>query len=79
MMVEKWNKRLIKYEPYELPVKAKLFSQDMDEVIACARCGKDMRFGDGYTSKQIHSPIGLGYSVCENCYGLELKEDGKQG
>jgi len=45
----------------------------MDEAINCASCGVKMRFGQGYSSKFIHNPIGLAYSVCKTCYDKEWK------
>lgn len=29
---------------------------------------------DGYTSKQIHTELGFGYAVCEQCYEKEWRE-----
>ena len=30
-------------------------------------------FKESYTSKTIHNEIGLGYLICHDCYGEELK------
>lgn len=46
----------------------------MDEVVNCARCGKKIKYGDCYTSKQIHNDFGFGYAVCPECYEKEWKE-----
>lgn len=46
----------------------------MDKIVACAQCGRKMLFGDGYTSRQIHTRQGFGYAVCEQCYDKEWKE-----
>lgn len=37
----------------------------------CPNCGKKVTFGSCYTSKEIHTPHGFGYAVCENCYNIE--------
>lgn len=75
MKARKWNPKTRKYYNYDLPKGACLCGDDMDKVIACARCGEKMRFGDGYTSKQIHTRYGFGYAVCEKCYEKEWKEE----
>lgn len=75
MFVQKWNTKLSKYEQYELPKGATLFEKDMDKKVNCARCGGPMIYGQGYTSRQIHTRMGLGFSVCRNCYQNEFEEE----
>lgn len=79
MNIQKWNPKKHVYESYEPNPEWKLIllSDDMDELVNCAQCGKKIKFGDSYTSKQIHNPIGLGYPVCESCYEVELKKEVK--
>lgn len=72
--IGKWNYETHEYDPY-MPNpdwKLKLYSQDMDEPINCASCGKEMTYGEGYSSEELHNHIGFGYPVCEECYRLEL-------
>ena len=45
----------------------------MDKIVNCANCGKELKFGECYTSKTIHTEIGMGYGVCEECYDKEEK------
>lgn len=75
MKAQKWNPKKREYTPYELPEGAILYSSDMDVVTPCAQCGRKITFGSGYTSKQIHTEIGFGYPVCENCHEKELLEE----
>lgn len=77
MKAKKWNPKTKEYHDYELPKNASVgfLSNNMDKKIACARCGKKMLFGDGYTSRQIHTEYGFGYAVCEKCYEKEWKEE----
>ena len=78
MKAQKWNPKTRKYYDYELPEGACLYSDDMDKVIACARCGRRMLFGYGYTSRQIHAihtKYRFGYAVCEQCYDKEWQEE----
>jgi hypothetical protein len=40
----------------------------MDEPCNCALCGREMTYGEGYTSLQVHTPTGFGYTVCKDCH-----------
>lgn len=79
MKAQKFNRKTHQYEDYELPAGAKGYSNDMDAIVPCAACGKDTRFGDGFSSLEIQSPFGLGYMVCEECYRQELESKRKGG
>ena len=76
LIMEKWNFKLKKYEPYEVKKgwRVALWSDDMNLKINCANCGKEVKFGTTYTSMKIHNDFGLGYSVCSKCYEKEWKE-----
>lgn len=78
--MKKWNNETRSYEPYKVPDEwnCPLYIDNMDEVINCVQCGKELNYGNGYTSKEIHNPFGLGYSVCENCYIEEWKRYKKE-
>lgn len=68
-MMQKWNYEKRDYEPYKVPDSwnVKTYT-DMDEIVNCPHCGKELRFGDTYTSHEIHTEHGIGYGVCEDCY-----------
>ncbi len=72
-MIGRWNYATHEYDPYKPDPswKIQLFSDDMDLPINCTNCGKEMTYGDGYTSLELHNHIGLGYPVCEDCYEQE--------
>ena len=72
--VLRWLPKKRKYKKYRLPVGSCLYSDDMDKVVSCASCGKEIKYGDSYTSRQIHTEIGVGFAVCSECYEKELKE-----
>lgn len=74
-VLRKWNYKKQDYEPYEVPDEWKLilFTDDMDEITVCPHCGKEVAFGDTYTSMEIHTDGGFGYFVCKNCYEEEWK------
>lgn len=70
MKVIKWNNTKKAYEPYEVPDEwyIKTYCEDMNEMVNCPHCGKLLPFGECYTSREIHTGLGFGYAVCEECY-----------
>lgn len=75
-ILRKWNYEIHDYEVFISPAEVlKIYSEDMDERCDCANCGKQMTFGDGYTSRTIHNKAGYGFPVCESCYNGEWKEE----
>ena len=73
-IVQKWDFKKHCYENKQIDDKCSLFETDMEKIVKCPNCNKDMKFGDGYTSRQYHNNIGLGYAVCEKCYEEEWKQ-----
>ena len=69
-IVNRWNKEKHEYVEHHIPENwnVKTYSIDMNEIVNCVCCGKEMRFGDGYTSRRFHSKVGFGYCECEKCY-----------
>lgn len=59
------------------PLNIKTYSEDMDEIVNCAKCLKEIKIGDSYTSKEIHTDLGFGFAVCEDCYEKELERKRK--
>lgn len=54
--------------------EARYHSDDMDAIVACAQCGKPVRYVDTYSSKEIQSDgAAWGYAVCEDCHRAELE------
>lgn len=72
--IQKWNNAKGEYEPYEVPAdwQCRLSEPNMDEIVNCAACGKKTRFGECYTSLEIHDRWGFGYAVCPECYQKEI-------
>jgi hypothetical protein len=75
MKINKWDFKKHKYSIEDIPKdwNVPLYSNDMDIIVNCPNCGKEIEYGDGYTSKQWQNHIGLGYSVCEECHNKEIK------
>lgn len=73
MKFKKWNVLLHKYEETEIPDSwnCKTYSDDMDEIVNCPQCGRRLRFGETYTSLEVHTSIGFGFGVCQECYDKE--------
>ncbi len=73
MILNKWNYKKHIYESYEIPNNwnCKLYSEDMNEIVNCPHCGKKLKYGDTYTSLEIHNNMGFGFGVCEKCYKKE--------
>ena len=71
----KWIDEKKEYIPYDLPDGACLYTDYMEQEIACCLCGKKVKFGDCYTSRTIHPANGLGYAECEDCYCKDLGSD----
>lgn len=80
--LKRWNWKKREYEDYEVPDNrfVATFAFDMDTGVDCASCGKCVPYGLTYTSMEIHTEIGMGYCVCQECYEGECKRrfmDGK--
>lgn len=71
-MAGKWNYETHEYDACDLPSGAALYSNDMDKIVNCARCGRMVVFGETYTSFEIHNEVGFGYAVCPTCHALEV-------
>ena len=72
-MVDKWDYELQKYVEYDLPKGACLFQNALDNNVVCAECGKELAYGDCYTSRTIQDSMGFGYGICVDCYDKEFE------
>ncbi len=72
---KRWDFEKHQYEEVDIPDKASAFQANMDTKVECAECGRKIAFGDGYTSRRIHTNLGLGYAVCKRCYNLERTDE----
>lgn len=81
MNIARWNYATHVYDPYDGPINGDivLYTDDMDLPINCTNCGKKMIYGDSYTSRELHTDLGIGYPVCEECYELETKRKQEAG
>ena len=46
--MQKWDFNTRKYEPYSVPAdwNCKTYSVDMDEIVNCPHCGRQVTFGE---------------------------------
>lgn len=74
-VIGRWNYNTREYEPYvpDPNWTIIIYTHDMDRVINCTNCGCEMVYGEGLTSKELHTAVGLGYPVCQPCYDEEIK------
>ena len=75
MKAEKWNYKKQKYEDVEINDNCPLYEMDLDRIINCANCEREVKYGETYTSRKYHNQYGLGYPVCPECYAEERKEE----
>ena len=68
---QRWNVREHQYEPCDVPENASLYESNMEKQVACANCGEYLKYGECFTSLEIHSSSGMGYAVCGKCYDKE--------
>lgn len=75
MLLRKWNYDVRSYEHYEVSDEwdCRYYGNDMSEMINCVQCGNKVRFGDCYSSQEVHTDMGFGYMVCEECHEVEMK------
>lgn len=74
MILQKWNPDTHIYEPFNSPAKKTvLFSHDMEALVDCAECWKEIQFWVCFTSRQIHNDMWFWYPVCWECYPKERK------
>ena len=76
-VIQKWDYNSHSYFSIPIisrePLNIKTYSEDMNEIVNCCQCLKKIRYGDTYTSKEIHTDLGFGFAVCEDCYKEEWK------
>lgn len=77
--LRKWNWKTHKYEDFEIPATRRpaTYAYDMDTHIDCASCGVSVAYGLTYTSMEIHTEMGIGYCVCQECFEEECKRAAK--
>lgn len=72
MKAKRWNYETRTYDDYELPEGAHVIPKIKSGCkVVCACCGITMPIEVAYTSREIHTKLGLGYPVCTDCFDVE--------
>ena len=77
MILERWNPKTHEYEDFEVPDgrKVRCTALIMEELIDCVSCGLTLPYKEMFTSIEIHTQHGFGYSVCPDCYEEEQRRN----
>lgn len=78
MSASKYNPATGLTVQYSVPKGARLYTDNLDEIIVCADCGKQIRAGDTFTSRTILTDLGFGFMVCPECYENAMNQERKQ-
>ena len=76
--MKRWSYKTQSYIKYDVPKKWKclIYCDDMDEKINCAECGKEITFGESYSSHRIFNDSGVfSHMVCPECHEREYEEE----
>lgn len=75
MILRRWNYLTHQYEKHIVPNDwhVTTYETDMESKVNCACCGKQITHGQSYCSLEIHTQLGFGYDVCDECYVEEMK------
>lgn len=75
MKVRRWNPQTREYEEKQIPDEwfCPMVLLNMEVLVNCTSCGKELFFGDTFCSRELHSRGGFGYPVCAACYEEEWK------
>jgi ribosomal protein L44E len=71
----RFNRETHEYEFYSKPVpdgNYPIYTNNMEEIINCCQCGKEITFGEGYGSQEIYTGP-WSHIVCEECRDKELE------
>lgn len=69
--VRKYNAKIHKYESALIPDECALYEDDFEKLVPCAQCGRMFKYGEMYTSREVHTAHGFGFAVCAECYDKE--------
>lgn len=81
-LYRKWDYKSHRYKPYLVPEDKYLttYEEDMEKIVNCCQCFKELPFGKAYTSLEVQTePLGFGYAVCAECHEKEIERARKNG
>ena len=74
--MKKYNREIKKYDSYQIPLhwKCVVWENNMNTIINCANCGKEIIVGSSYNSQEIFEDNGwFSYLICFDCYQQEYE------
>ncbi len=78
MKMKKWDPDRHCYDPHPYPDdwRVSFYCADMYELVNCACCGKELTYGDSFTSQELYDGSGLfGMAVCPKCREAEWERE----
>ena len=76
MTVYKWDFVLREYDEIQKDVsESPTICFDMEKIVRCINCGREVAYGNCFTSLRWHTEHGFGYPVCEECHRVEWEEE----
>jgi len=72
--MQRFNRKTHEYESFSPPVpdgNYPIYTDNMDEIVNCCQCGKEITFGEGYGSMEIYTGA-WSHVVCRECMEREL-------
>ena len=74
-MMNRWDYKTHTYLKWAIPAEWKvvLTCEDMEEKVNCCQCGREVEFGNTYSSQEVQNDYGLGYATCEECHNKEME------
>ncbi len=77
MQLKRYNVTNKRYEPYEVPDEWIVTTYSaLGLRVNCAQCGAYIKYGQSYTSLEVHDKVGFGYAVCPACHHEEMQRRG---
>ena len=58
-IMKKWNYETHQYEEYKVPSdwNVSMYETDMKKVVNCAECGKQIKYGESFTSQHLAADL----------------------
>ena len=76
--LKRWNTKTKRYEPHIVPDSWEVTKYSgLGLRCNCASCGVRIKYGQTYTSLEIHDQIGFGFAVCPKCHFQEMERRGR--
>ena len=75
MKAKKWNPKTQQYDiKVEITNRASFFDHNLEAIVCCANCEKELRVSDAIHSAEIHTLSRLyPFLICGSCYESEME------